>query len=88
MTYFVYGFFSFNIPSVIQVLIGHTDAVTCVAVAVSDKTQVISGSCDNNLIVWDINTGADLHTLSAHLSYVTCCKLSGDGTIAISGKIL
>lgn len=67
-------------------LIGHTDAVTCVAVSVSDKSQVISGSCDNNLIVWDINTGADLHTLTAHLSYVTCVKLSGDGTIAISGK--
>lgn len=56
------------------------------AVSVSDKSQVISGSRDNNLIVWDINTGADLHTLSAHLSYVTCVKLSGDGTIAISGK--
>jgi WD40 repeat protein len=57
-----------------------------VAVSVSDKSQVISGSCDNNLIVWDINTGADLYTLSAHLSYVTCVKLSGDGTIAISGS--
>lgn len=67
-------------------LIGHADAVTCVAVSVSDKSQVISGSRDNNLIVWDINTGTDLHTLSAHLSYVTCVKLSGDGTIAISGK--
>lgn len=67
-------------------MIGHTDSVTCVAVSFSDKSQVISGSCDNNLIVWDINTGADLYTLSAHLSYVTCVKLSGDGTIAISGS--
>ncbi|XP_060516204.1 protein qui-1 [Cylas formicarius] len=69
-----------------QVLIGHTDSVTCTAVAVSDKTHVVSGSYDNNLIVWDINTGADVHTLSAHLSYVTCCKMSGDGSIVISGS--
>ncbi|XP_044765435.1 NACHT and WD repeat domain-containing protein 2 [Coccinella septempunctata] len=69
-----------------QVLMGHTAAVTCVAVSVADKTQIISGSFDNNLIVWDINTGADLHTLSAHLSYITCVKLSGDGTLAISGS--
>lgn len=72
----------------LQVLIGHTDAVSCVAVSVADKSQVVSGSYDNNLIVWDINTGADLHTLSAHLSYVTCVKLSGDGTIAISGIVI
>lgn len=76
-----------NIVVVFQVLIGHTDTVTCVAVSVSDKSQVISGSCDNNLIVWDINTGADLFTLSGHLSYVTCVKLSGDGTIAVSGCV-
>ncbi|KAL3289358.1 hypothetical protein HHI36_022794 [Cryptolaemus montrouzieri] len=69
-----------------QVLMGHTAAVTCVAVSVADKTQIISGSLDNNLIVWDINTGTDLHTLSAHLSYITCVKLSGDGTLAISGS--
>ncbi|XP_050313345.1 protein qui-1 [Anthonomus grandis grandis] len=69
-----------------QVLIGHTDTVTCVAVSVADKTRLVSGSLDNTLIVWDINTGADLHTLSAHLSFVSCCKMSGDGSIAISGS--
>lgn len=65
---------------------GHTDAVTCVAVSVLDKSIVVSGSYDTNLIVWDINTGSDLHTLSAHLGYVTCVKVSADGTIAASGK--
>ncbi|GLV38693.1 uncharacterized protein CBL_05692 [Carabus blaptoides fortunei] len=69
-----------------QVLVGHTDAVTCVSVALLDKSIVVSGSCDTNLIVWDINTGSDVHTLSAHLSYVTCVKLSADGTVAVSGS--
>lgn len=69
-----------------QVLVGHTDHVTCVAVAVLDKCIVVSGSRDANLIVWDINTGADLHTLTGHLGYVTCVRLSGDGTLAVSGS--
>lgn len=52
-----------------------------------NKSQVISGSKDSNLIVWDIITGADLFTLTGHLGYVTCVQLSADGTLAISGKI-
>ncbi|KOB76463.1 putative WD repeat-containing protein, partial [Operophtera brumata] len=48
------------------------------------QTQVVSGSWDCNLIVWDINTGSDLHLLSGHLGKVTCVKVTGDGTIAVS----
>lgn len=70
----------------IQVLVGHTDHVTCVAVAVLDKSIVVSGSRDANLIIWDINTGSDLHTLKGHLGYITCVKLSGDGSLAASGS--
>lgn len=65
-----------------QVLVGHSDAVTCVAVSVANKTQVISGSKDCNLIVWDIHTGEEIHTLAGHLAQVTCVKISADGTIA------
>lgn len=67
-----------------QVLMGHTDHVTCVAVSMN-KSQVISGSKDSNLIVWDIITGADLFTLTGHLGFITCVQLSADGTLAISG---
>lgn len=67
-------------------MVGHSDHVTCVAVAVLDKSIVVSGSRDANLIVWDINTGADLHLLTGHLGYVTCVRLSGDGTLAASGS--
>ncbi|KAF4520031.1 hypothetical protein B566_EDAN007180 [Ephemera danica] len=66
-----------------QVLVGHTDHVTCVA---ANKSLVVSGSRDANLIVWDILTGADLHTLTAHLGYVTCVQVSADGTLAVSGS--
>ncbi|CAH2235084.1 jg7496, partial [Pararge aegeria aegeria] len=68
-----------------QVLVGHSDIVTCVAVSITNKTQVVSGSWDFNLIVWDINTGSDVHLLSGHLGKVTCVKVTGDGSIAVSG---
>lgn len=48
--------------------------------------MVVSGSWDTNLIIWDIVTGDDLHLLNGHLGHVTCVKLAGDGTLAVSGK--
>ena len=69
----------------LQVLVGHTDQVTCVAVAITNKSIVVSGSRDANVIVWDMETGDDLHLLQGHLGYVTCVRLAGDGSIAVSG---
>lgn len=62
-----------------QVLVGHSDAVTAVSVSVTNKSQVISGSKDCNLIVWDLHTGEETHTLAGHLGPVTCVKVSADG---------
>ena len=69
-------------------MVGHTDHVSCVSVSVSKKSMVISGSWDTNLIIWDIVTGDDLHLLSGHLGHVTCAKLAGDGSIAVSGVFI
>ncbi|XP_049840536.1 protein qui-1 [Schistocerca gregaria] len=69
-----------------QVLVGHSDHVTCVAVSILNKSLVVSGSRDSNLIVWDINTGNDIHILSGHLGCVTTVKVSGDGSLAVSGS--
>lgn len=64
-----------------QVLVGHSDAVLTVAVSVTNKSQVISGSKDCNLIVWDLNTGEEVHTLAGHLAPVTCVCVSADGEL-------
>ncbi|KAH8331425.1 hypothetical protein KR074_003123 [Drosophila pseudoananassae] len=69
-----------------QVLVGHSDAVTCVAVSVSNKTQVLSGSKDTNLILWDLLTGEEVHTLAGHLGPVIGVKVSADGSTAVSGS--
>jgi len=65
-----------------QVLVGHSDAVTCVAVSVSNKTQVLSGSKDMNLILWDLLTGEEVHTLAGHLGPVIGVKVSADGELS------
>lgn len=77
-----------NMVSVEQVLVGHTDHVTCAAVAITNKSIVASGSRDSNVIIWDMETGSDEHTLQGHLGYVTNVKLTGDGTVAVSGILL
>lgn len=64
-------------------LVGHSDAVLTVAVSVTNKSQVISGSKDCNLIVWDLHTGEEIHTLAGHLGPVTCVKVSADGKTKI-----
>ena len=65
-------------------LVGHSDAVLTVAVSVTNKSQVISGSKDCNLIVWDLHTGEEIHTLAGHLGPVTCVKVSADGKTKLS----
>ncbi|KAL9915704.1 protein qui-1 isoform 2-T16 [Glossina fuscipes fuscipes] len=69
-----------------QVLVGHTDAVTCASVSITNKTQVISGSKDTNLILWDLHTGDEIHTLAGHLGAIIGVKVSADGTTAVSGS--
>ncbi len=44
---------------------GHTGGVTCVQF---DETVVLSGSLDKTVIQWDLETGASITTLKAHVS--------------------
>ncbi|KAM7205082.1 dehydrogenase E1 component domain containing protein [Rhypophila sp. PSN 637] len=46
---------------------------------------LVSGGCDRDVRVWDLTTGACLHTLRGHTSTVRCLKMS-DSTTAISGS--
>ncbi|KAI6359324.1 hypothetical protein MCOR25_007085 [Pyricularia grisea] len=46
---------------------------------------LVSGGCDRDVRVWDLSTGACLHTLRGHTSTVRCLKMS-DSNTAISGS--
>ena len=84
----------------VQVMAGHNDHVTAVACtsAVTSSTTVpsspasqtkwltvVSGSRDRQLIVWDAVTGSEIHTLDGHRSSINCLRVSGDGTVVVSG---
>ncbi|KKY23248.1 putative f-box and wd repeat-containing protein [Diplodia seriata] len=46
---------------------------------------LVSGGCDRDVRVWNMATGAAVHTLRGHTSTVRCLKMSDDKT-AISGS--
>lgn len=69
-----------------QILVGHEEAVSCVASTSLSSSTVISGSQDCNLIVWDMTTGNVTFTLTGHTANVTHVKVSTDATVAISAS--
>ncbi|RZN36806.1 MAG: WD40 repeat domain-containing protein, partial [Methanosarcinales archaeon] len=69
----------------IRILEGHTSWVDAVAVT-PDGRHAISGSWDNTLKVWDIESGEEIQTLTGHTSSVYAVAVTPDGKHAISGS--
>ncbi|KAG1671253.1 Vegetative incompatibility protein HET-E-1 [Nymphon striatum] len=63
---------------------GHEGAVSCVTVAPLVPSLVASGSHDCNVIVWDMLTGSETHTVIGHSAVVNSVKLTIDGAYVVS----
>jgi len=78
--------FDARIPTTpFQVLKGHSEWVTCVDVS-EDGTQILSGSVDRTLKVWDVKTWSLLATCSGHEDAVNSCKFIDKFIVSGSGN--
>ena len=51
-----------------------------------DGKQALSGSDDNTLRLWKVNTGKNIRTFSGHSDWVWSVAFSPDGNYALSGS--
>ena len=51
----------------------------------ADGRRAVSGGSDGTVRVWDLDTGAPLHTLAGHDGPVEAVAVSADGRRAVSG---
>ncbi|MEH1882457.1 WD40 repeat domain-containing protein, partial [Nostoc sp.] len=61
--------------NLLRTLTGHNNSVLAVAIAPDGKTAV-SGSDDDTLKVWDLQTGKEISTLTGHNSYVSAVAIA------------
>jgi WD40 repeat protein len=69
----------------VQTVDGHFGSVLCITFS-PDGSQIVSGSSDNNLRIWDAVSGAHLNTLEGHFDSVLSVAFSPDGTHIVSGS--
>jgi hypothetical protein len=72
-------------PALLRTLVGHTDDVLTV-VASANGRLAISGSRDETLRVWDLESGQSRRNLTGHSAFVTSLSITPDGRRAVSAN--
>lgn len=72
-------------PGPNQRIFGHQDEINAVAYS-PDGSRAVTVSSDRTLIIWDLNTGAQIQTLSGHLEPIETVAFSPDGSRLATGS--
>ena len=64
---------------------GHSGKVSCLAIT-PDGKRCVSGSTDNTLRVWSLDSGRCLLTLKGHTGSISALAISPDGRRCVSGS--
>jgi WD40 repeat protein len=64
---------------------GHDNWVTSVSFSPDGKT-LVSGSYDNTIKLWNVETGKEIRTLKGHDNSVNSVNFSPDGKTLVSGS--
>jgi WD40 repeat protein len=67
----------------LNILNGHSEFVPSLAIT-PDGQKLISGSWDDTIKIWDLQTGYLLNTLESHTSDVECVAITPDGQTLVS----
>ncbi|KAK2041575.1 WD40 repeat-like protein [Colletotrichum somersetense] len=74
-----------NWSACLQTLEGHTNAVLSV-VFCGDRMQLVSGSADRTIKIWDSATGQCIQTLHGHTDWIHSVAISSDSRHIASGS--
>ncbi|KAI9091275.1 hypothetical protein DFS34DRAFT_328787 [Phlyctochytrium arcticum] len=78
-------------PRIVDVVTGHRDIVTCIAIGEDDKT-VVSGSMDTTVIAWELDAGTGIirknggEVFCGHDDWVTAVAVNVEHGLVVSGS--
>jgi WD40 repeat protein len=69
--------------SLVRILHGHTDIVTCIAFNV-DGTKLVTGSDDKTVRIWNTEDGSLIRTIEGHESALLSVSFNKNSVVSIS----
>ena len=68
-----------------KILMGHT-APVYTGLYTGNGTQLLTGSFDKTLRLWDLAAGSTVRTMAGHTASILCAAISSDGSRLVSGS--
>ncbi|UMM29516.1 hypothetical protein L5515_011833 [Caenorhabditis briggsae] len=72
-------------PPITRAKLSHSDEITCFATSPKGGNFIATGSRDMSLKIWQIDKGFLTQVLVGHENVVTCCCISFDERLVVSG---